>query len=93
MTKLTTLKHRWLKKSAVKAAYDTMQPEYDLSNKLIAERLKAHLTQKEIAKRMKTTQSVIARLESGTQRPSLRTIENYAKALGKRIEINFRNSA
>ena len=93
MSKLNTLKSKWLKDPKVKAAYDKTKPEYDLARKLIAERLKANLTQKEVASRMKTTQSVVARLESGAQRPSLKTIENYAKALGKRVEINFKKRA
>ena len=93
MTQLKTLKSKWLKDPKIKEAYELTKPEFDLAKNLIAERLKAHLTQKEIAKRMKTTQSVVARLESGAQRPSFKTIENYAKALGKRIEIKFRNQA
>lgn len=93
MSTLNTLKRRWLKDSSVKKAYDVAKPEYVIAKTLIAERLKAHLTQKEVAKKMKTTQSVIARLESGAQRPSLKTIENYAKAIGKRVEIQFRSVA
>ncbi len=92
MSKLITLKKKWLKDPKVKAAYDTDKLEYNLAKKLISERLKAHLTQEEVAKRMNTTQSVIARLESGSQCPSLKTISNYAKALGRHVEINFMNS-
>ncbi|MBS0358564.1 MAG: helix-turn-helix transcriptional regulator [Proteobacteria bacterium] len=93
MSKLSTLKRKWLRDPAIKKAYNAAKPEYDLAKKLIVERLKAHLTQKEVAKKMQTTQSVIARLESGTQRPSFKTMENYAKAIGKRIEIQFRDIA
>lgn len=91
MTKISTIKDKWLKNSDVKKAYDAMKSEFDLARALIAERLKADLTQEEVAKKMKTTQSVVARLESGVQKPSFKTIENYAKAIGKRIEIQFKN--
>lgn len=91
MTKLSTLKNKWLKEPKVKSAYDAMQSEYDIAKQLITERLKAKLTQKDVAKKMKTTQSVVARFESGAQRPSLKTIQSYAKALGKTVEIRFKS--
>lgn len=44
---------------------------------------------KQLARRMKTTQSVIARLESGRTRPSTKTLEKLAKATGTRLKISF----
>jgi transcriptional regulator with XRE-family HTH domain len=38
---------------------------------------------------MKTTQSTIARLESGRGRPSTRTLTRFAKATGHRLKISF----
>ena len=38
---------------------------------------------------MKTTQAVIARLESGGSLPSTRTLERFAKATGNRLRITF----
>ena len=46
-------------------------------------------TQEELARRMKTTQSVIARLEGGRAWPSTRTLERIAKATGTRLKISF----
>lgn len=40
---------------------------------------------------MGTTQSVIARIESGTRLPSMKTIESYAHALGKIPEVRFKS--
>ena len=90
MTKLSSLKEEWLKDPEVKEAYDELSLEFSIAKKLISERLKAKLTQKEVADIMGTTQSVVARLESGAQLPSFKTIERYANALGKRPEIRFR---
>jgi len=63
-----------------------------LLQKLIADlvgvRRTIGMTQEEVAARMFTTKSVICRLESGrATRPTLRTIENYAFAVGARLEI------
>ena len=38
---------------------------------------------------MKTTQSTIARLESGRGQPSTRTLDRFAKATGHRLKISF----
>lgn len=91
MSKLSELKSRWLKDKLVKAAYDKQALEFAIAHKLVSERLKANLSQKEMAQRMGTTQSVIARIESGTQLPSMKTIESYAHALGKVPEVHFKS--
>ena len=89
MTKLSDLKLRLLKNSKVRQAYTEQSLEFLVARELIAQRLEADLTQQEVAKRMKTTQSVIARMESGARLPSLRTLESYAHALGKCVEVHF----
>ncbi len=49
------------------------------------------MTQDGVAARMGTTKSAVSRLESGVRtRPTLRTIENYALAVGARVEIRVR---
>jgi ribosome-binding protein aMBF1 (putative translation factor) len=58
---------------------------------LVAARTAAGMTQDEVAARMWTTKSVVCRLESGVRtRPTLRTIERYALAVGVRVEIRVR---
>lgn len=91
MSKLSELKKTWLKDPHVKKAYIEQSLEFSVAQRLISERLKAHLTQKEIAEKMGTTQSVVARIESGVQLPSMKTIERYAHALGKIPEMRFKN--
>jgi len=92
MTTLSTLKKKWFKDPKVRAAYEEHSLEFAVPQKLITERLKANMTQKDIAEKMGTTQSVVARLESGAQLPTIKTIERYANALGKYPEIRFRNA-
>ena len=92
MNKLSTLKKSWLKEPRIRAAYDEQALKFAIAHKLISERLKAHLTQKEVVERMGTTQSAVARLESGIQLPTIKTIERYAHALGKYPELRFRDA-
>lgn len=69
------------------AAYDALDAEFTLARDLIKARLACGLTQAELAERMKTSQSAIARLESGKAKPSLRSIERFAEAVGATVKI------
>jgi transcriptional regulator with XRE-family HTH domain len=73
----------------VRAAYDALADEFDLARELIAARVRAGLTQAEVAARMGTTQSVVARLESGAQMPSVNTLLKFAKATRSRPIIKL----
>jgi ribosome-binding protein aMBF1 (putative translation factor) len=65
----------------------TFNLEYVLAKELQTARKSAELTQKELAERMKTTQSVISRIEHGYN-VSVSTIEKYAQACGKHVELH-----
>jgi ribosome-binding protein aMBF1 (putative translation factor) len=80
---------RWRKDPAYAAAYEALADEFALTETLIRARAKAGLTQEQLAKRMRTTQAVIARLESGRTKPSTRTLERLATATGTRLRISF----
>jgi len=80
---------RWRKDAGYVAAYEALADEFDLSSALIQARAKAGLTQEQLATRMRTTQAVIARLESGRVKPSTRTLERLAVATGTRLRISF----
>ncbi len=60
-----------------------------LAGTLTRMRARSMLTQTEVAARMGTTQAAIARLESGVQSPSVRTLQSYAHANGFCLEIGF----
>jgi transcriptional regulator with XRE-family HTH domain len=63
--------------------------EFGLASAMVEARNRAGLTQTEVARRIKTSQSVVARLESGASMPSTRTLQRYAKAIGSRLSIRF----
>ena len=89
MTHVKDLHRKWMQDPAYRQAYDELAPEFALSRTIISARLAAGLTQEELAERMQTTQSVIARLEGGRVWPSTRTLERFAKATGTRLKISF----
>lgn len=95
-TNVRELHERWLKDPAVRAEYEALTEEteeFALVEELIRARARAGLTQEEIARRMGTTQSVVARLESGKSMPSTRTLKKYAEATGSRLVIRLEPAA
>lgn len=89
MTKASDLHKKWMTKPEYRKAYEDLIPEFNLARAVIEARAQAGLTQEELAQRMHTTQSVIARLESGRTRPSTQTLERLAAATGTRLKISF----
>lgn len=89
MTRLKDLKAMLLKDPEVRKEYDALEEEFALIAEVARARMRAGLSQAQLAKRMKTTQSTIARLESGRGRPSTRTLSRFAKATGHRLKISF----
>jgi transcriptional regulator with XRE-family HTH domain len=79
----------WMKEPNYRGEYEALGEEFSLVAALIEARIRAGLTQEQVAQRMKTTQAVIARLEGGGSRPSTRTLERYAAATGSRLKISF----
>ena len=75
-----------------RAEYDAMASEFAMARELIAARSRAGLTQGEVAERMGTTQSVVARLESGRRAPSMRTVQRYAQAVGARAVVHLESA-
>ena len=90
MGRVSILHKRWLKEPGYKKAYEALEPEFDLAHKLIEARVKSGLSQEELAARMGTSQSSIARMESGTAWPSMRTLARFAKATSCELKIEFR---
>ncbi|MEK7061309.1 MAG: helix-turn-helix transcriptional regulator [Patescibacteria group bacterium] len=78
-----------LKNPGLKKEYEKLQPEYDLIEVMIAIRSKKGITQKVLAQKMRTKQSVISRLESGNANPSFEFVKRLASALGTDIHIKF----
>lgn len=89
MTKAKDLHKKWMKDPAYRKAHEALAPEYELAHAVIEARTHAGLTQEQLAKKMDTSQSAIARLESGRGRPSTRVLERLASATGTRLKISF----
>src|SRR3546814_140404 len=78
-----------MQNKAVRDAYEEMAPEYEIARAIIEARIASGLTQAELAERMKTSQSYIAKLESGRAMPSLRTLVRVGQATGRRPRFSF----
>ena len=83
------LRDEWMKDPAFRNEYERLKPEFELALALIKARANAGLTQAQVARKMRTTQSVVARIESGRNPPNLKTLERYATAVGRRIEVRL----
>ncbi len=86
-----TLRARALARPDVKAEFERLKSEFAFLDQILAARKAAGLTQSEIARRIGTTQSAVARLESSSTKyfPSLATLHKYANAVGCRVEIKL----
>lgn len=82
-------KQKSLKNSQIKAEYDKLGPRFEVISQLIKARNKTGLTQSEVASRMGTKQSVLARFESGNTNPTLDFIQRLAKALNTTITLRI----
>lgn len=70
--------------------YHALEPEYRLASSIIQLRLSKGWSQEELARKLQTKQSAIARLESGTALPSLSTAKRVAEALDADLEVFLR---
>ena len=78
---------------AVKAQYDALEDEFTLYAEMLKARRVAGLSQTDVAEKMNSKQSVIARLETagGSKKhsPSISTLRKYAAAVGCSLDIHF----
>lgn len=89
MKSYTNIKRQLLEDKEIRKAYDKISPEFDLAQAIIEKRIEKGLTQAELARKIKTKQSAISRLESGTYNPSLAFLEKVAKALDARVAVSL----
>jgi len=87
------LKAKALENEQVRAEYDALAPEFEWLRLILQARTQAGLTQAQVAERMGTKPSAVARLESalisGKHSPSLATLQKYAHAVNHRLEIRM----
>ena len=89
MTKVKDLHRDLMKNPKYKTEYEALGMEFHLVRSLIEARTRAGLSQTQLARRMNTSQSYVARIESGQVKPSTAALERVAKATGLRLKITF----
>jgi ribosome-binding protein aMBF1 (putative translation factor) len=83
------IKKNILKDVEVKKIYDDLQVEYQIMSDVVRLRCKKKMTQKQLAKKMGTTQSALSRFEMGNINPSLNFLKKVAKALGTKLVVRL----
>ena len=82
------LKNR-LKNPEFKKAWQESEAEYFLAKNLIEKRLTKNLSQRDLAKKAKTSQAAISKLETMQSNPSLSFLKRIAHALGVNLKISL----
>lgn len=88
---LKQFKTRALTRPGVKDEYDRVAGEFEFLDEVLKTRAAAGLTQADVAARIGTTQSAVARLESADAKhsPSIATLQRYAFALGCKLQVRL----
>lgn len=81
-TTVDDLHKQWMKNPKYRREYEALEEEFSLAAALIEARARAGLTQEQVARRMKTTQAVVARLEGGGSMPSTRPSKSTPRQPG-----------
>lgn len=89
MTRIADLKKRLMANPEFREEHEKVDAEFSIIEALVRARGAAHLSQAELAKRIGTTQSAIARLEGGGVSPSLSTLQRYAEATGTKLHVEL----
>ena len=83
-------KKELLKKPGVRQEYRNLAPRYALISRLIEVRIGKGVSQADLAKKIGTKQSAIARLESGRVNPTVDFLDKISTALGRKLDIQIR---
>lgn len=93
MTDVNELFEGWKKDPEFLKEYEALEEEFSIASALISARAQADMTQEDVAAKMDTSQSYIAKLEGGTVSPTMKALKRYAEATGSRLKIVFEPSA
>ena len=78
-----------LKNKQFKKYFDEYGKQLEIAYLIMQKRKHAKISQKELAEKIGTTQSNIARMEAGNQNFSMVTLEKIAAALKSELRVNF----
>lgn len=79
-----------LKDPAFRKVYEESRLEYEIARAVIRARIEKGLTQKQLADKLNTKQSVISRVESANTTPSLSLLKRLAQALNITLQVQFK---
>ncbi len=85
-----THKKQLLKNPAFRQALKETEVEFQIAQAVIEARLKRGLSQQELAKKLRTKQSVISRVENVKTLPSVSFLKRLAKALDASLQVQFK---
>ncbi len=78
-----------LKNPKFQKEWENSEVEYQLGRRLIEARLKINISQRDLAKRVGTSQAAISRIESMNGNPSLSFLKRISQALGVKLQISL----
>ena len=78
-----------LKDPKFRKEWDRTEAAYQVTRELIRARIEGKISQRELAKKAKTTQAVLSRIENMSVSPSIGLLQRIAQALGKNLEVKF----
>lgn len=89
MEEWSQVKKELLKDKQALKEYRRLEPKYKVISQIIGARIKKGMTQAQLARKMGTKQSAIARLEAGNTNPTIGFLEKASKALDTKITVNI----
>lgn len=89
MSKWEDLEKQLLSDPETKREFDKLAPRYTVISQFIAAIIDKKMTQEDVARKLGTKQSAIARLESGNINPSLEFLQKIAQVMGLKLTISL----
>jgi ribosome-binding protein aMBF1 (putative translation factor) len=90
MDDFVRMKKRLLKNPKFKKLHAETRSEFEIARMVIRARIKRGLTQKQLADKLHTRQSVISRVEGANTTPSLSFLKRLAVALNTTLQVQFK---
>lgn len=78
-----------MKNKAFREAYQEESQRLEIAYQLLQLRKQKKLNQEELARKLETTQSVIARMEAGQQNFTTDTLQKIASVFSRKLKIEF----
>ena len=81
------LHNKWMMDPEYRREYEKLEPEFQIARQMIEARIKRKMSQEELARKAKTGQAVISRLEGMNAKPSISLLRRIARALNTKITV------